>query len=126
MRVYRVHVPTLSVDGLIRIYMAHTAQIIYIICKILAYFLCYSLYSAPCYTIILVPPNSKLQSALHVHLCRNTQERYFVVVTDAANGSLPPRLFPITTLQHFKTTNQIFIDQQHARSIVKFTAILRS
>ena len=38
MRVYRVHVPTLSVDGLIRIYMAHTAQIIYIICKILALF----------------------------------------------------------------------------------------
>ena len=118
-----VHVPTLSVDGLIRIYMAHTAQIIYIICKILAYFLCYSLYSAPCYNSR--PSNSKLQSALHVHLCRNTQERYFVV-TDAANGSLPPRLFPITTLQHFKTTNQIFIDQQHARSIVKFTAILRS
>lgn len=126
MRVYRVHVPTLSVDGLIRIYMAHTAQIIYIICKILAlFFMLLALLCSLLYHVILVPPNSKLQSALHVHLCRNTQERYFVV-TDAANGSLPPRLFPITTLQHFKTTNQIFIDQQHARSIVKFTAILRS
>ena len=69
-----VHVPTLSVDGLIRIYMAHTAQIIYIICKILAYFLCYSLYSAPCYTIILVPQLQTPKRATCPPLPQHTRE----------------------------------------------------
>jgi hypothetical protein len=126
MRVYRVHVPTLSVDGLIRTYGTHCTTLnIYNLQNS-----CFIFYATR-FTLLLATlyfSSLQLQTpkrATCPPLQQHTRERYFVV-TDAANGSLPPRLFPITTLQHFKTTNQIFIDQQHARSIVKFTAILRS
>jgi hypothetical protein len=126
MRVYRVHVPTLSVDGLIRTYGTHCTTLnIYNLQN--SCFIFYATRFTLLLAIFLVPPTPNSKARYMYCTCPPLQQhkRYFVV-TDAANGSLPPRLFPITTLQHFKTTNQIFIDQQHARSIVKFTAILRS